>query len=220
MSSVIEVKYKVASTNYSIRKVLSALKDYDTLGFDTETKGVYSKQERKDAVQFLKNEDIDPDNKRQALLVSGNSGLSFPALVNVTHFIFGISKSESVVVICSDHKTEMMVWKWVAEFKGLFLVHNALFDFKIMYHRVGKFPKNYIDTSLEAKCLINHVNIWKSKTGLKEIMGSYYKPRWSELEEYEPDNSHDPVFVEYASIDGAAVVYLWELIQEMKDETD
>ena len=207
--STIKVDFDVYATRWHIKKILEELSTVEVLSFDTETKGVYTKDERKEAVAYLKGKDLPVTSKALALQVAENSGLSFPSLVNVTHFIFGLSEEKSIVVICDNYNTEMIIWRWIAEYKGLLIVCNALFDLKLMYHRVGKFPLNYEDVQLLAKCLTNNVEVWKCRVGLKDLMGSFYDPVWVLVDEYEPDNSRDPKFLIYCSIDGAATFKLW-----------
>lgn len=211
---MINVTYKVVSSKWHINKVLEVLNEYEILGFDTEVAGVYSKAERKEATVYLKGKDLPVNNKAIALQIEANSGLSYPSLTNVTHFIFGISDHSSIIIICTNPQLEIFLWDWVSKFKGLLLIHNTLFDLKIMYHRVGKFPVNYEDTQLLAKCLTNDVEVWKAKVDLKSLMGSHYDPTWALYNKYEPDNLKDKEFLDYMSIDGAAVYKLWFDIQE------
>ena len=219
--SVVKVAYKVVSTKWHIEKMLNELSHKEVLSLDTETKGLYSKEERKEAKEYLKQENITINEKRIALQVASNSGLSFPSLISVTHFIFGLSENESVIIICTNPSLEIYIWNWVARYNGLLLIHNTLYDLKIMYNRIRKFPKNYEDTQLLAKCLTNHVNVWKCKVGLKDLMGSYYSPSWQiSAEEYEPDNLKDPKFLMYSAIDGAAVIKLWNDMQEHMEPND
>lgn len=211
--SVITVDFEVHGSIWHIAKALGKLNEHEILSFDTETKGVYTKAERKEARDYLKGEDLPVDDKRLSLQVEENSGLSFPSLVDVTHFVFGTSDSSSVVLLCHCPATEILIWNWIAKYDGLLLVHNTLFDLKLMYHRIGKLPKNYKDTQLLAKCLTNNVEVYKAKVGLKDLMGSYYAPMWCLVDEYEPDNIKDPTFLKYAAIDGAATFKLWFDIQ-------
>lgn len=210
---MINLDFSVYATDFHINKALQRLSFTPVLSFDTETAGVYSKEERKEAEQLLKG-DLTVEERQLALLVSANSGLSFPSLVNVTHFIFGTSESHSVILICDNPKTEYRIWKWVADYNGLLLIHNTLFDLKLMYNRIGKFPKNYEDTALLAKVLINNSDTWKSKVGLKELMADDYDPSWTFIDEYEPKNLKDPKFLKYAAIDGAATFKLWTDMQD------
>jgi hypothetical protein len=208
---MIKVTYGVTATRYNIQKKLKRLSEISVMSLDTETSGVYPKQDRKTAQKLLdKDPDLTIDQIKQYRMVAGNSGLSFPSLVLTTHFVFGLSKDHSEILIPDTIHTEMLIWKFIASHKSLLVIHNALFDLQIMYSRVGCLPQNYVDTALMSKCFVNHVDIWKAKVGLKELMGKQYDPSWSVYDEYEPDNPKDPKFLKYCSIDGAATFNLWE----------
>ena len=216
--SFIKVEYKVVSTRFFIKKLLKELESYKVLSFDTETQGVYSKEDKAEAKAYLKQNNLPVDTKRIALQVAENSGLSFPSLIRVTHFVFGVSAFKSVILICEDPKLELEIWNWVANYNGKLLVHNSLYDLKIMYHRIRKFPKDFEDTQLLYKSFVNNVDVWKAKAGLKDIMGSDYDPTWQLMDDYEPDNLKEPKFLQYASIDGAATFKLWFDMQEYIEE--
>ena len=211
---MIKVTYNVVATRYNIQKKLKSLSDNAVMSLDTETSGVYPKQDRKVAQKLLdKDPDLSIDQIRKYRMVAGNSGLSFPSLVVTTHFIFGLSRDHSEILIPDTIQTEMVIWKFIASHKGLLVIHNSLFDLQIMFNRIGLFPENYVDTAILSKCFVNHVDIWKAKVSLKELMGKQYDPSWSVYNEYEPDNPKDPKFLKYCSIDGAATFNLWEEIE-------
>ena len=218
--SVIKVNFEVHANKWHIDKALEELSKYNLLSFDTEVAGVYSKAERAEAEKYLKGEDLPVNSRSLALQVAANSGLSFPSLVSVTHFVFGTSEDSSVILICSNPQLELHIWNWIAEYEGKLIVHNTLFDLKIMYHRIGKLPKDYEDSQLLAKCLTNNVEVYKSKVGLKDLMGSYYDSSWSLYDNYEPDNLKDPKFLEYCAIDGSSTIKLWYDIQEHMGTSD
>lgn len=215
-NDIIQVNYKVYTSSFSIRKNLPKLLNSLTVAsFDVETRSIYPKEIREEARNYLKNADPSDYWYKQARLVANSNGLSYPSIVKTTHFVIGESKELSHVFITDDEATELFIWKAVAECKTKLLVHNALFDLKIMHQRTGKLPVNFVDTALSVKCLINHVNIWKAKTGLKELMGGYYNPNWSLLaDDYEPEDLKNKDFIEYVAIDGCACFYLYELINE------
>ena len=78
----------------------------------------------------------------------------------------------------------------------------------MVYHRTGSFPKDYEDTQQLAKSLINDANNYRSRTGLKLLVGSYYPPKWSMKEEtdYEVKDLKDKDFLEYCSYDGSCCI--------------
>ena len=211
---MIRVDYDVYSTRYFIDKALNQLFDLPVVSLDTETRGVYTAENRAEAMAMLKDPELPLDLKRLALLVSHNTGLSFPSLIKVTHFVFGFSESQSTILICEDPQLEVYIWNRIAEYNGLFLVHNTLYDLKIMYNRIKKVPKNYEDTALLAKCLINNAETWRSKVGLKELMGDFYDPAWQLMDDYEPEDLREKKFLDYTGIDGAATFKLWLQLQE------
>jgi len=218
MNEFIEVSYEAYSTPWFIRQKLKELEEHIMLSFDTETRSVYTKEERKEAKTLLKNPNISLKNKKLSLQVMNSSGLSYPSLINVTHFVFGLSESESVILIAETMAVEMIIWNWLATYEGLIIVHNSLFDLKIMYHRVKVLPKNYKDTALITKTFVNHADNWKAKVGLKEQMGAYYDPRWQMMDDYEPADLKSPKFLMYAAIDGAATFRLYEEVEQHIEE--
>jgi len=212
------VNYQVYNTLYSINKILRVLNEHKILGFDVETRSIYTAEQVKEAKELLKHpKNINPCFLINVKKVAKSSGLSHPTLIRTTHFIFGITSTESVILIAHDEKTEMAIWNWIVKYKGKFLIHNSGFDLKICYQRTGKLPVNFEDTQLIAKCYINNADNWKAKVGLKVLMGGYYNPKWSMYEDYNIKNINDTDFLEYCAIDGSSVVMLYRLLQEHKE---
>lgn len=207
------VSYSVHSTPWSIHQKLIDLGENSLMSFDIETKGLYGKEQRKEALMLV-GEDLDVKTHGLVSVVAHNNGLSFPSLVRTTHFIFGMSKQTSVVLVPQSLQMEMRIWNWLIDYSGKLLIHNTLFDLKVMYHRVKALPSDYEDTALMLKTLINNSDVWKAKVGLKDVMGEYYSPSWSLFDEYEPENDKDPKILEYAAIDGAATYFLYEMLLE------
>lgn len=216
--NTIDVTYDLGSTTWSYRKLLATLEGLPVVSFDTETEGVYTKKERKEAEKLLETANLPSKVRANYALIANNSGLSHPPLVRTTHFIFGTSNSHSIVLVTPTAKDELFVWNWVKKQKILFIIHNSLFDLKLMYHRIKAFPKEYTDTMLLAKCLVNNADNYKAKVGLKDLMGSFYKPAWALYDSYEPENLFDKDFLEYCGTDGAACFLLYEQLQEYTNE--
>ena len=210
---MIEVTREVYKTPWTIKLQLEELNNWGMMSFDIETSGLYSKEQRKEAMK-LTEEELSTEIHKLVSVVSNNSGLSFPAITRTTHFIFGISKSHSIIMVPPDAHSELLIWNWLSRYKGKLLIHNALFDLKTMYHRIKKLTVDYEDTMLMLKTLINNSDVWKAKTGLKDVMEGYYEAAWSLYDQYEPENPMDLNFLDYAAIDGAATYYLYELIME------
>ncbi len=220
MSNFVKVENIILSSSYKImNKLPRLLREHKMLSLDVECRTVYTKEERDEAKSYLKDVGTSDPYYKQARIVSASSGLSYPTIVKTTHFIFGLSKNKVYTIICKTPEMELFIWNLIADYFGTFLVHNSGFDLKICLQRTGKIPKNVIDTQLLAKCLINHVNIWKAKTGLKDLVGDYYPPSWSLYSDYEPADLKNEAFLLYCGYDGSAVWTVYELMQEeLKDE--
>lgn len=214
--SIIKVNYEVAITPYAINKILKKLDAIPLISFDTETQSLYSQQEIKHAKQIISKSITEYDKTEQKLIkqIARASGLSNPDIVKVTHFIFGISEDFSYILIADSQDKELRIWKWLATYKGKVIIHNSLFDLKIMYNRIGKLPLDYEDTQLMVKILINDADDFKSRTGLKVLMQPYYDPKWTMLDEegYNITDYKKETFLRYSAIDGASTYKLYQLI--------
>lgn len=214
MNDHIEVDYKVYTTAYSALKALHKLPD--TIAFDIETRSMYSNAEIQEAKDLLKEDNLSHTDRILCKLVASSSGLSYPSITRITHVNIAWSKSDALVIIISDLTMERTILKWLVSTERMMYIHNSTFDVKSVYVKIGQFIKNYEDTQLLAKCLINHADTWKANTGLKEIMGNYYDPRWTMLDTdgYTNENYKDEAFLRYCAIDSASTYYLWELLQK------
>ncbi len=210
----IHVNYKLYNTDFMIHKVLEELNSAPMISFDLETQSLYSLEQKAEAKDLLKG-DLSYEDTKLCKLVARSSGLSNPRLVKATHFNIAISSKEAIILIAHNRKTEELIFNWLVNFSGKTIVHNSLFDLKIMYERVGKLPIDYEDTQLLAKSLINDVDTWQAKTGLKELMGSQFNPKWTLLvETYDIVNYKDKDFLEYCAIDACATFLLWQQLQK------
>jgi hypothetical protein len=213
---MIKVTYDVYKSSYHIHRLLKELSKKDIMSFDVETRSIYTPEEVDYSKQILKSENLTQKEISFYKMVSKSSGLSNPRIVKTTHFIFGLSESYSKIIIAKDRRTEITVWNWLVKAKCKFLIHRSSYDLKICHQVTNKIPENFEDTQLLAKCYINNSDNWKSRVGLKVLMGSYYNPKWSMFEDYDVKDYEDVNFLSYASIDGAATYYLYWLLQQEK----
>lgn len=220
MNNFIVVKFKYYSTGYTINKVLLELENRNILSLDFETQPIYTLDERAEAKELVKKyqDELSSKDLRLSKVVANCSGLSHPSITKVTHVIFGLSNKESIVLIINNKEVEQLVMDWITNFKGKFIVHNSLFDLKIVHHRTEKFPIDFDDTQLIVRTLINHTKDWECRTGLKHLIGQDYDPKWTLIESYDIQDFKNKDFLRYCAIDGAATFKLWEDIQEILNE--
>jgi len=213
-----EIKSKVYTSSYKIKKKLEYLNTLDVVSFDIETRSMYTKAERNLVKDLVKTEE-NPKLKANYKMIANSSGLSFPTITKTTHIIFGISTTESMVFIVDD-KQEQLVFDWLVNTDTKILIWNASFDLKTVYVRTGKFPKDFEDLMIRYKCLINDCNNYISRSGLKVVMANYYPYSWTVDTDYEVSDMKNKNFLTYCHYDGVSVMKAYELINEMVEESN
>lgn len=142
-----------------------------------------------------------------------SDGLSHPALTYPTHFSCAWSETDAIVIILDTDEIRQAVLNWIANDHRMQIWHNFSFDGKVIYYHTGKFPAHYEDTQILAKTLLNHVDNFKSRTGLKELMNWAYGD-WALVElDFNLENMYDERMLKYAAIDSMATMALYNDIQ-------
>lgn len=188
----------------------------DTIALDFESASKWTDSEKDDMKQFLELHDdtIDREEKRQIRQFIESNGLSHPSLTYITHLSVAWSSTDAFVAVLPTDEHRRRVFRWLVNTDRKQIWHNLSFDGKhIMYH-TGKFPKNYEDSEVLAKTLLNHVNILEAKTGLKHLQGHKYGEWAVSAENFNLDNIYDEELIKYAAIDACATFDLWEEMQE------
>jgi len=110
--------------------------------------------------------------KAQSKLLA--TALDHPSHCRLTHFTIASSEHSGYCFILANEYITELVLDYLVTVDQIQVWHNASFDFKHIYYHTGKFPKNYHDTAILAKTLVNHVETFKAKVGLKELAGEWY----------------------------------------------
>lgn len=217
MQFVTKVEYTSSNNLFTIIETLNRLeKEYDVLGCDFESCSRYSDEEKEEMKEFLeKNEEtLDREEKRQIRQFIESDGLSHPSLTYITHFQVAWNDHESFVAILDTEQKRKTVFRWIVKTKVKQIWHNLSFDGKhIMYH-TGKLPQNFEDTEVLSKTLLNHVETYKAKVGLKELMGYKYGSWAISKDAFNLSQIYDEELIKYAATDPCACFSLYEEIME------
>jgi len=220
----IEVTYETFGTSYGVQKLLDSLPD--TVGLDFEAASIFSAEQRKRMQTTLDSLDKDTDFEQYIDLRSkiASSALTHPQYVVVTHLVIAVSETKSYVIVVTSRRIEDIIMKWLVTTDRLQIWHNLSFDGRIIHHRTGLLPKNYEDTQIFAKTIINHVEVYKAKTGLKELAGAKYGDWGISADNFVATNLWDKTVLDYAAIDGPATIWVFNSIKrhiaETKEEAD
>ena len=201
------ITYKSTSNVYEAQKLLASLPQVIACDFETASKWT---DEQKAAFKETL-ETLDPTTEEARILQQAieSDGLSHPSLSQLTHFSVAGSPTEGIVLILDNSAIEKYLMSWLVRTNRKQIWHNASFDFKLIYYRTGKVPKNYEDTQQWAKVFINHVNVYSAKTGLKHLMGHKYG-RWAVAKDnFNVSHMYDEEVLLYAATDACATLALY-----------
>lgn len=207
-----------------IKRVLSEITSkHELVACDFETASKWTDEEKVEMKALLKVDaelsDDDPNKlcKAERILLnqySETTGLSHPSLTYVTHFSIAWSEDEAFVAVCDTDAIRKLVFRWLVNTSIKQIWHNLSFDGKIIHYHTGKLPKNYEDTEILSRCLLNDVNTEEAKSGLKWLMGYKYGDWAVSKDNFNLANLYDEELIKYAGIDSCATFSLWNEIQE------
>lgn len=220
MFDTIHVEYKSTNSPYQANQFLREIAEYDTLGCDFEAASKYTEEQLEECKEVLEDDSWSKDDKILAQAILNSDALGHPSHCVLTHGIIGVSETESYVFILDNPRITNLFLNFLVTTEQTQVWHNASFDFKHIYYHTGKFPKVYEDTQILAKTLLNHVNVLKAKTGLKELAGHWYGDWGISEDNFTLAQIHDPKVIKYAAVDGCATLKLWNYMNEQCDAID
>lgn len=150
-----------------------------------------------------------------------SDGLSHPSLSVITHISIAWSETDALVIITDTPRLRARIFEFLVTTPSTQIWHNLGFDAKLItYNTGGRFPQNFEDSQILAKTILNHVDNFKSKTGLKELMGYKYSA-WGVAPDYfNLSQMYNEDLLLYAATDACATMALWNEIQtHIKDQT-
>ncbi len=220
MFDSIQVSYKSTTNAYEANKFLSEIKEYAILGCDLEAASIYTEEHLEECKIVMEGKEWSKADKILAQSILNSDALGHPSHSVPTHGIVGVSESESYVFILDNDKIFNLFMNFLVNTEQVQVWHRASYDFKHVLYHTGKFPKNYEDTQILAKTLLNHVDVFKAKTGLKELAGQWYGDWAISADNFTLDQMYDPKMLKYAGTDGCATLKLWHYINEQCDLID
>lgn len=211
MQTPIKVTYESTNNVLQANRFLQEISNHQQFAADFEVAVKYSDQELKSFEQELKS---NPSKRRRIELESKlkATALDHPSHTQLTHCSIATNDHEGYVFILDNSKITNRILKFLVSTPIRQIWHNCSFDFKHIYYYTKKMPILYEDTQIRAKSILNHVEINKATTGLKELAGAQYGS-WSISEDnFTLEQMYDPKMLLYAATDACATYWLWESI--------
>lgn len=212
---IINVEYEYTSNLTQAKQWLDEIQD--TVACDFEVAVKYRKKhlvEIKEQLEKIQDQEIYFQESVKLKSKLNATGLSHPCHCYITHFSFAQAEDKGKVIIINNQDMARLVLSWLVTTSVKQIWHNASFDFKHIYYHTKKYPKNYEDSQIATKCLLNHVETYKAKTGLKELMGRFYG-QWSVTADYfTREQIYKEDLLQYAATDACATYKLWEELEK------
>ena len=205
---------------YRIDQWLKDLPDLFAADFETASKWSRKKSQEllKVKLNLLPEDDAHFDERRRLLQRLEADGLSHPSLTQITHLSIAWSDHEAKVIVCSKEYVRLKVCDFLVETNKKQLWHNATFDFKHILWNTGKLPKNYVDTMLLAKCILNDANQFRNDVRLKSLMAYTYGAWAISKDNFTLDEMWDENMIKYSATDACATYKLYQDI--LKDQNN
>jgi hypothetical protein len=215
-----QVEYYHTTDPSFAASVIEEIKQYPTIAADFEVAIKYTPQELEHYKQVLadlastKHAIIDAKSRLKA------TALDHPSHCTLTHCSVAISDHQAFVFVLDNPTITSLVLDFLTSTEQTQIWHNLSFDARHIVYHTGKFPKNYEDTQILAKTLLNHTNPLQAKTGLKELAGMWYGDWGISSDNFTREQMYQEHVIRYAAIDACATFKLWTHIQEQCDSID
>ena len=215
------IKHTYSNNLFDIIRTLNSIES-DTIACDFETASKWSDLEKTQIKDYLEQypDEIDRDETRELRQYLESSGLSHPSLTYVTHLSVAWSPTEAFVAILDTEQKRHVVLRWLTTTAKKQVWHNYSFDGKLIMYHTGTLSKDYEDTEVLSKTLLNHTNPLEAKSGLKHLMGYKYGDWAVAKDHFNIDNMYNEDLIKYAAIDACATYALWEETNEFTGVRD
>ena len=210
----IQVKYQQTNDSKTALEFLKELEKAPLFAWDLEIAVKYTPAQLEHFKSILNSTTI---SKRTRITLQSKlqaTALDHPSHCTITHCSLAASENEAYVIIIDNDKVRDVVLNFLVTTNTKQVLHNASFDFKHIYHYTKKLPKNYEDSQIRAKCILNHVETWKANTGLKELAGKWYGDWGISSDNFDISQMYQDKVIRYAATDACATYKLWESITE------
>lgn len=220
MFNTIQVNWEATSRPYQANKYLNILRNYESIAWDLEVAIKYTSAELEEFKAIAESPDSSKIDVIKAKAKIHATALDHPSHCTVTHCSIAASEDIGFVFILDNPQIKNLVFNYLIASEQTQILHNASYDFRHLWYHTGELPKNYEDTQILAKTLLNHVLPSKAQTGLKNLAGGWYGDWGIAADNFTVEQMYEPHVLKYAAIDACATFKLWEFMQSQCDEID
>ena len=220
MLDPIKVSFKHTSNAFEANRWLREIAKHKVIACDFEVASKYTSDELESFQSYFDNESNPYLLRMDAKSLYYSNALSHPYYTVLTHLSVAWSESEGVVFVLDNPSITRRILQYLVTTDQIQVWHNASYDFKQIYYRTGQFPKEYEDTQIYLKTLINHVDTYKANTRLKDTAAAVYG-QWSiSSDNFSVDQMYEPHVLLYAATDSCATMWLYNRLVENAEQNN
>lgn len=208
----IKVTYEATNDASEAASWLAALPDLFAADFEAASR--YSSEEIEDAKRLMVCQDIPKIERIKHQAIAKSNALGHPSHVTITHCSIAASESEGLVFIIDNQAIADVVLDFLTTTEKKQVWHNYCYDGRLLRYYQRTDAKNVEDTQILAKTLVNHVEVFKARTGLKELAGAWYGDWGISVDNFTVAQQHEDHVLHYAAIDACATFKLWGYLNE------
>ena len=220
VSGFIKVEYEYTNDPETASKWLNSLDDVFAADFEAAIR--YSPERVEEAKANMVNVDLPKKTRVLEQAIAKATPLGHPSHTVITHLSVACSEDKGYVIIIDTQEIADVVFDFLTETDKTQIWHNYSYDGRLLRYYTFKDAKNVEDTQILAKTLVNHVETFKARTGLKELAGSWYGDWAVSEDKFDLSQIYDLKLIKYAATDACATYKLWfymiKFIKEMIDE--
>lgn len=208
----IEVTYEYTNDAKQAKIWLDALPGVFAADFETAIR--YTEEEVAEAKRKSEDSSIPKKERIEYQAIANATALGHPYHCTITHLSVAASENHGYVFIIDNQEIADVALDFLTETDRIQIWHNYAYDGRFILYYAGKQPKNVEDTQIRAKTMINHVEVFKAATGLKDLAGPWYGDWGISSENFTVAQQYDPKVIKYAATDACATFKLWNYLND------
>jgi len=220
LNNTIKVNYEVAKSPYKAKQLLDKISKYSHIAWDLETSVKYTDEEIEHWNNLIESDSLTKLERIHYQSKINATALMHPSHCRVTHCSIATSQDTGYVFIFNNISVQNIVFNYLMSSKQTQILHNASYDLKFTEYFTGRYPDIIEDTEVLAKTIINHVEIQKARTRLKDLAGHMYGDWGISSDYFTYKEMNNPKVIKYAATDACATMWLWNYLQEQCDILD
>ena len=214
---LIKVKYKSTSDPSIASQWLEELPSLFAADFEAAVK--YADDVVENAKEQLKDTQLSKKELISYKAIAEATPLGHPSHSVITHCSVAWSREDAYVIIIDSEEILKVVLDFLVATEKTQVWHNYGYDGKLIRYFKKKDVKNVEDSQIRAKCLMNHVEVYKANTGLKELMGEHYGDWGIDTSLFHKSQMYEDKMIKYSATDACATYYLWEKLNVFTEST-